>query len=170
MRDTKENINLEKRAFYKTSIGMIEIRYCNDYITYLGFISKFDDLSHSKPNHLSNDAFLQIEEYLAGNRKNFKLPIMLSGTVFQKRVWHELLQIPYGQTASYKYIAKKINSPNAARAVGMACNKNKIAIIIPCHRVIGSNGKLIGYAGGLEIKQKFLEIEKRNLYSSGDQN
>ena len=96
-------------------------------------------------------------------RKIFDIPIKLDGTEFQVKVWTELLKLPYGKTCSYLDIAKKIGNPNAARAVGMANNKNKIQIIIPCHRVIGSNKKLIGYAGGIKIKEKLLKLEKDNL-------
>ena len=96
-------------------------------------------------------------------RKIFDIPIKLDGTEFQVKVWKELLKLPYGETCSYLDIAKKIGNPNASRAVGMANNKNKIQIIIPCHRVIGSNKKLIGYAGGIKVKEKLLKLEKDNL-------
>ncbi len=104
----------------------------------------------------------ELEEYFSGQRKEFDIPLAPQGTDFQKKVWKALQNINYGTTASYKEIAQKINNPKAVRAVGMANNQNPIAIIIPCHRVIGSNGKLVGYAGGLELKQKLLELEKNN--------
>lgn len=97
-------------------------------------------------------ATIQLDEYFQGKRTTFSLPFKLTGTPFQLAVWKELQNIPYGQTTSYKEIAQKINKPKAYRAVGMANNKNPLPIIIPCHRVIGSNGKLIGYAGGLKLK------------------
>lgn len=90
----------------------------------------------------------------------FDLPLDARGTEFQKKVWNELLRIPYGETKSYKDIAVAIGNEKACRAIGMANNKNPIPIIIPCHRVIGSNGKLVGYAGGLNVKEKLLNIEK----------
>ena len=103
---------------------------------------------------------IQLDEYFQGKRTTFSLPFKLTGTPFQLAVWKELQNIPYGQTTSYKEIAQKINTPKAYRAVGMANNKNPLPIIIPCHRVIGSNGKLIGYAGGLKLKNYLLELEK----------
>lgn len=105
-------------------------------------------------------ATIQLDEYFQGKRTVFSLPFKLTGTPFQLAVWKELQNIPYGQTTSYKEIAQKINKPKAYRAVGMANNKNPLPIIIPCHRVIGSNGKLIGYAGGLNLKNYLLELEK----------
>ena len=105
-------------------------------------------------------ASIQLDEYFQGKRTTFSLPFKLTGTPFQLAVWKELQNIPYGQTTSYKEIAQKINKPKAYRAVGMANNKNPLPIIIPCHRVIGSNGKLIGYAGGLKLKNYLLELEK----------
>ena len=105
-------------------------------------------------------ATIQLDEYFQGKRTTFSLPFKLTGTPFQLAVWKELQNIPYGQTTSYKEIAQKINKPKACRAVGMANNKNPLPIIIPCHRVIGSNGKLIGYAGGLNLKNYLLELEK----------
>lgn len=105
-------------------------------------------------------ATIQLDEYFQGKRTTFSLPFKLTGTPFQLAVWKELQNIPYGQTTNYKEIAQKINKPKAYRAVGMANNKNPLPIIIPCHRVIGSNGKLIGYAGGLKLKNYLLELEK----------
>lgn len=105
-------------------------------------------------------ATIQLDEYFQGKRTTFSLPFKLTGTPFQLAVWKELQNIPYGQTTSYKEIAQKINKPKAYRAVGMANNKNPLPIIIPCHRVISSNGKLIGYAGGLNLKNYLLELEK----------
>lgn len=106
----------------------------------------------------------QLEEYFEGKRKEFNVPLEVKGTEFQEKVWKALLEIPYGETRSYLDIAKRIGNPKASRAVGMANNKNKIMIIIPCHRVIGSNKKLVGYAGGLEVKKRLLEIEKNYKY------
>lgn len=105
-------------------------------------------------------ATIQLDEYFQGKRTTFSLPFKLTGTPFQLAIWKELQNIPYGKTTSYKEIAQKINKPKACRAVGMANNKNPLPIIIPCHRVIGSNGKLIGYAGGLKLKNYLLELEK----------
>lgn len=107
------------------------------------------------------EAKKQLSEYFSGKRKVFDLPLNPKGTDFQKKVWQALCKIPYGETFSYKKVAQKIGNEKACRAVGMANNKNPIAIIVPCHRVIGENGKLVGYAGGLDIKEKLLELEKR---------
>lgn len=102
----------------------------------------------------------QISEYLTGKRKSFDLPFTPEGTEFQKRVWKELLKIPYGETRSYKQIATILKDPNASRAVGTANGQNPISIIIPCHRVIASSGALAGYAGGLPKKKMLLELEE----------
>ena len=109
------------------------------------------------------ECFKQLKEYFEGSRREFDLPIEMNGTQFQKKVWKELLKIPYGETRSYKDIAISIGNEKACRAIGMANNKNHIPIIIPCHRVIGSNGKLVGYAGGIDIKEKLLNIEKIDI-------
>jgi len=106
---------------------------------------------------------IELTEYLEGKRKQFDIPILLTiGTRFQKKVWKALLTIPYGKTQSYKQIAEKIECPKGCRAVGNANNHNPIGIIIPCHRVIGANNKLVGYAGGLEKKKFLLELEQTN--------
>lgn len=104
----------------------------------------------------------ELEEYFLGVRKKFSLEmIKLEGTEFQLKVWNELLNIPYGERVSYKYIAEKIASPKGYRAVGNANNKNPIPIIVPCHRVVGSDKKLVGYAGGLDIKEFLLKLEEK---------
>lgn len=105
----------------------------------------------------------QLEEYFAGRRKVFDLDLAPQGTDFQRRVWERLLEIPYGETISYGTLARRVGNPNASRAVGLANGRNPIAIIIPCHRVIGSNGTLTGYGGGLPIKQKLLELERGQI-------
>lgn len=102
----------------------------------------------------------QLTEYENGKRKVFELPLHLIGTDFQKQVWNALLEIPYGETRSYQEIAIRIGKPKALRAVGGACNRNPIGIIVPCHRVIGKNGSLTGYAGGLSYKELLLKHEK----------
>ncbi len=108
---------------------------------------------------LLQQAKCQLQEYFAGKRKEFSLPLQLQGTPFQKKVWQALLTIPYGQTATYGQIATQIGSPKACRAVGMANHRNPLAILIPCHRVIGANGTLTGYGGGLSVKQALLALE-----------
>ena len=110
--------------------------------------------------HLIKKAAAQFGGYFDGKIKNFDLPIMLHGTDFQIAVWKALQNIPYGETISYGKLAAITGNPKASRAVGMANHRNPIPIIIPCHRVIGSNGNLTGYAGGLELKRKLLELEQ----------
>lgn len=105
----------------------------------------------------------QLQEYFAGKRKTFTVPLNFIGTPFQKKVWHVMMKIPYGQTRTYGQLAAQINHPTASRAVGAANGKNPISIIGPCHRVIGSSGKLTGYAGGLNIKQQLLQLERGQL-------
>jgi methylated-DNA-[protein]-cysteine S-methyltransferase len=102
----------------------------------------------------------QLSEYFEGKRKSFDVPLDLEGTSFQMSVWRALQAIPFGQTRSYGDIAESIGKPGAARAVGMANHENPIAVVIPCHRVVGSNGSLTGYAGGLDIKRHLLSIEQ----------
>lgn len=104
-------------------------------------------------------AWQELTEYFSGAREAFDLPLRCGGTEFQRQVWTELLRIPYGQTRTYGELARLISRPRAARAVGMACHNNPIAILIPCHRVLGSTGSLTGFAGGLAVKEKLLRLE-----------
>jgi len=113
-----------------------------------------------KETPLIKKAALQFGEYFEGKRKSFNLPLTMQGTDFQIKVWNALKKIPYGKTISYGKLAAMIGNPKACRAVGMANNRNPIAIIIPCHRVIGNDGSLTGYGGGLELKRQLLELEK----------
>jgi methylated-DNA-[protein]-cysteine S-methyltransferase len=106
------------------------------------------------------DAREQLAEYFAGERTSFDLPMQLEGSAFQRTVWHALTRIPYGQTISYGELARRIGRPDLARAVGTANGQNPIAVIVPCHRVIGSDGKLVGYGGGLENKRLLLDLEQ----------
>lgn len=105
----------------------------------------------------------QLRSYFAGKRTSFDLPLVLEGTEFQKKVWTALQKIPYGETTSYKELAEKVGQPTAVRAVGAANGVNPIPIIIPCHRVIGNDGSLTGFGGGLPLKQKLLDLESRQL-------
>lgn len=156
--------------FYNTGIkelGILGIGATEDEITDLFFEYEIENIKKSsnyiiKEITLIKKAASQLFEYLNGKRKKFDLPLLKEGTDFQISVWNELLKIPYGETRSYKDIAIAINNEKAVRAVGMANNRNKIPIFIPCHRVIGSNKKLVGYGGGLEIKKFLLNLEKKN--------
>jgi methylated-DNA-[protein]-cysteine S-methyltransferase len=109
------------------------------------------------------DTISQLRSYFAGELQEFDLTLAPEGTPFQLNVWQRLCQIPYGETISYGELARRIGNPNASRAVGLANGSNPIPIVIPCHRVIGSNGKLTGYGGGLPIKEKLLALERRQL-------
>lgn len=117
--------------------------------------------TEDNPNKMTKLCKKQLEEYYSGNRMIFELPMNLKGTEFQQKVWKELCKIPYGKTITYKEIARNIGNEKAVRAVGTAIGKNPIAIVIPCHRVIGSNGSLTGYAYGIDKKEQLLNLEKR---------
>lgn len=144
---------------YDTVIGEIYIAEKDNCICNVSFSNLNCTI---KETHLIKKTYSQLIEYFDGNRTSFDIPISAKGTQFQFKVWKELQKIPYGKTATYKEIAENIGNKNASRAVGMANNKNPIAIIIPCHRVIGANGNLTGYAGGIEIKKYLLDLEKQN--------
>jgi methylated-DNA-[protein]-cysteine S-methyltransferase len=109
------------------------------------------------------DAIRQLRDYFAGKLEKFDIPLAPEGTPFQLQVWKRLCEIPYGETISYGELARRVGNPKASRAVGLANGSNPIAIVIPCHRVIGSNGKLTGYGGGLPLKEKLLALERRQL-------
>ena len=158
---------------YQTALGKIWISANSDAVVGLNFQLNINSVVGLQSIHSKNfinretalirETFHQLSEYLEGKRKNFNLPTAPRGTDFQKKVWNELKKIPYGEVRSYKKIAESIGNPRACRAVGSANNKNPIAVIIPCHRVIGTKGQLIGYAGGLERKKLLLDLEKSAL-------
>jgi len=146
---------------YKTPIGQLQIFANPEYITKISFFEKKIQGAIEEETPLIKKMHLELSAYFAGKRKSFTVPVKPDGTFFQQSVWKALLEIPYGETRSYKQIAETIGKPTACRAVGMANNRNPIPIVIPCHRVVGANGDLIGYAGGLDVKVKLLEIEER---------
>ncbi len=149
----------------QTVFGLITITEDRGFITSLNFGNLTSKKLLTHKNVLSEpiaQAFFQLDEYLLGLRKDFDLPLNPKGTSFQQKVWSCLYKIPYGETRTYKEIAEQIGDENFCRAVGNANNKNPIPIFIPCHRVIGSDGCLTGYAGGLELKQQLLNLEKLN--------
>ena len=153
--------------YYNTVIGQIGISENGNAITGI-FFSGIDDPVNVEQltrieTPLIRRAARQIEEYLRGERKEFQLPLAAEGTAFQKAAWEALLTIPYGETRSYKDMAEQVGNPKACRAIGMANNRNPISIVVPCHRVIGANGKLVGYGGGLHIKEWLLAMERRNV-------
>ena len=148
-------------AYYKWKFGFLKIGYNEE--NYIVLIKNTIDIDKkNEPNHITNLVYNQIIEYLNGQRKIFSFNYKLEGTDFQKKVWQKLCEIPYGQTKTYSQIAEEIRNSKAIRAVGMANNKNPLCIVVPCHRVIGKNGKLIGYAGGIDMKKSLLEIEYKN--------
>ena len=115
--------------------------------------------SRADASELLDRAQRELEEYFAGRRRAFSVPLSIHGTPFQEKVWRALTEIPHGETVSYGELARRVGNPKACRAVGMANHVNRIPIFIPCHRVVGANGRLTGYAGGLEIKRILLETE-----------
>ncbi|MCL2253151.1 MAG: methylated-DNA--[protein]-cysteine S-methyltransferase [Lachnospiraceae bacterium] len=143
-------------------IGILTISVNEKAVIGLGFGSlNFSDAEYETVNDgLMNETIYQVEEYFRGRLKNFDLPLEPYGTEFQKKVWASLQMIPYGETRSYRDIALMCDCPKGYRAVGMANNRNPIAVIIPCHRVIGADGSLTGFGGGLESKEFLLGLEK----------
>mgnify|MGYP003532287884 CR=1 FL=1 len=149
---------------YHSPIGVIEITATYHQITAVLFASREHvvfEKTEATPAVL-NRCYEQLDEYFKGERQQFTVPYLHEGTVFQNHVWQALTTIPFGKTASYKEIAEVIGNVKAVRAVGMTNSKNQLSIIVPCHRVIGKNGKLTGYAGGLWRKEWLLEHEKKD--------
>jgi methylated-DNA-[protein]-cysteine S-methyltransferase len=143
---------------YERPIGHITLAEDGSFLKSLSFST--DLKGENKETEFLKCAYTELCEYLAGKRRRFSVPLAPEGTPFQKAVWERLLAIPYGETRSYGLIAEEIGKPAASRAVGQACGKNPIAIFIPCHRAVGKNGSLTGFAGGLETKAALLNIEK----------
>ncbi|MEG0035624.1 MAG: methylated-DNA--[protein]-cysteine S-methyltransferase [Oscillospiraceae bacterium] len=148
--------NADAYVIYNFPCGALKIGYTDTAIT---GISISDEKAGGTPSPLSELAKTQLCEYFDGKRHEFDLPLELRGTDFQKRVWAALCDIPYGETRSYKDIAKAVSNPKGYRAVGMANNKNPVVIVVPCHRVIGADGSLVGYGGGLDMKRLLLKLE-----------
>lgn len=149
-------------AYYFSPIGKIKISSDESSITGLDFVDENEEKSDENQPGVLKEALVQLDEYFNGKRKEFDIKLKISGTEFQNKVWRELINVPYGETRTYKDIAEAVNNSKACRAVGGANNKNKIAIIIPCHRIIGSSGTLTGYAGGLWRKEWLLQHENKN--------
>ncbi len=149
-------------AIYETQVGFFKIAYTDNCVTFFKKIHDTCIHDFGAKTSFSDEAYGQLCEYLSGKRKFFDIPYTLEGTEFQKKVWKALCDIPYGEVCSYKDIAVAVGNPKASRAIGMANNKNPITVIVPCHRVIGSSGKLVGYAGGLEMKEYLLAMEAKN--------
>lgn len=150
--------------YYETELGQIAIGEHEGRLRAFFFPGEpAPENAEIRETALLKGAARQLREYLAGERRDFSLPLEPVGTPFMQRVWSALCRIPYGTTASYKDIAMAVGNPRASRAVGRANNMNPLPIFIPCHRVIGADGALVGYGGGLEIKVRLLEIEKQGL-------
>lgn len=140
-----------------TPIGKVYICQEGDYIVALGFARP---AAEERETPLLGEAHAQLAAYFAGQRRGFQLPLCPAGTDFQKRVWKQLQKIPYGVTITYGELAQRVGCPKGARAVGGACGKNPIGILIPCHRVVGKDGSLVGFAWGEERKKFLLQLEK----------
>lgn len=150
------------KAYYSSPIGLVEITGSKDGITSIIFADDSQVAIGEIPETLKN-SYNQIDEYFKEKRKTFDFKLSPEGTEFQKKVWMELMNIPFGETLTYKDIACRLGNIKAVRAVGNANGKNPISIVIPCHRVIGSNGELTGYAGGLDRKAWLLKHETDNM-------
>ena len=159
-------------SYYKCPLGVLEIRSSGNAISHVLFLNSWKGIKVEESNiHFSapqspviKNCIKQLDEYFAGNRTEFHLPLMQAGTPFQQTVWQELLHIPYGKTISYLELSKRLGNVKAIRAVGTANGNNSISIIVPCHRVIGSNGDLVGYGGDLWRKKWLLEHEAKFAY------
>lgn len=149
---------MKSRYHYETPVGTVCIEENGTAVTGLYFSSERS--GDEKETPLLKEAHRQLMEYFEKKRKNFELPLMPEGTDFQKKVWEALRTIPYGETRSYGEIARQIGNEKACRAVGGANNKNPIMIFIPCHRVIGADGSMVGFGGGLPAKKYMLKLEK----------
>lgn len=161
---------MAKYYYFNSSIGKLALYFVEQTIVGFSFendlyISKYMKKHYEQIEEVNEndyDFHHEIIEYLNGERKTFNLNIDLKGTDFQRKVWNELLNIPYGEVYTYKQLAERVGNEKASRAVGSALNKNPIAVIVPCHRVIGSNNKLVGFAGGLDLKEKLISLERNN--------
>ena len=152
--------------FYETPIGTIGIAEKDGKITHLYFQTDYRPPDTTiRETALLKEAARQLQDYLNGKLAGFFLPLQPEGTAFMQQVWSRLCEIPYGETASYKSLAESLGNPNAARAVGMANHRNPIPIFIPCHRIIGASGSLVGYRGGLDLKLRLLKLEKKRPHA-----
>ena len=145
----------------KTPLGWLLLTEDNQRLTGIQLLPSPPAVSVERASGILREAAQQFDEYFCGQRKTFTLPYAVTGTVWQKKVWQALTEIPYGETCSYQQIAGRVGNPKAARAVGMANKSNPLPILIPCHRVIGTDGSLTGYALGLSVKESLLQLEQR---------
>ena len=150
--------------YLETPIGLLAVVATDQFVIGVDFALKQKD---SSANKISKQAVKELAEYFAGKIEKFSVPIFYTGTAWQNTVWNKLLSVPYGSVISYQDLAAAVGKPKAARAIGQAVNKNPIAIIVPCHRVVGSRGDLVGYAGGLKKKEYLLKLENNyNIVNS----
>ncbi len=156
---------MERFVYIPSPLGTLTLVEEEDSLTGLYF-GQLASQGQKGPTPLLEEACRQLEEYFAGKRREFSLPLSPKGTAFQLKVWQALLTIPYGETRSYRDIAQLAGCPKGCRAVGMANHRNPISIIVPCHRVVGANGSLTGYGGGLQAKQFLLELERQAVHGS----
>ncbi|WP_251231308.1 methylated-DNA--[protein]-cysteine S-methyltransferase [Adlercreutzia aquisgranensis] len=147
---------------YRTPLGRLTIAADGEAITRVLF-GEQEAPGQLSPTALTNEAATQIQQYLAGRRRSFDLPLNPAGTPFQQSVWRALQGIPYGTTWTYAQLAEAVGNPKAFRAVGGANNRNPLPILIPCHRVVGADGSLVGYASGVHIKRFLLDLEAKAL-------
>jgi methylated-DNA-[protein]-cysteine S-methyltransferase len=148
----------EHSYYYQYKNGFLEIIFNDTELNQINFVAKAGRNSENIPTYISN-TIKELDEYFEGARKNFTIPQIKQGTKFQQEVWKSLTQIPYGKTKTYGEIAAELGRPGAARAVGGACHDNPFPILIPCHRVVGKDGKLTGFGGGLDTKKWLLALE-----------
>jgi len=148
-------------TYYESPIGLLKIGGTDTYIAELSFVDNKDQIEHGEPgiSDIIHQCTEELIEFFQGRRRTFDLPVHQDGTDFQKKVWGELLEIPFGKTISYLDLAKRLGDPKVIRAAASTNGKNKIAIIVPCHRVIGSDKTLVGYSGGLWRKKWLLQHE-----------
>jgi len=151
----------EQRAYYRSPIGAVEILGTEEGVTEVNFVRRKRP-GATRPHQVLRTAISQIDEYFRGKRRRFSVPLSAAGTDFQMKVWRRLVRIPYGGTATYGELARAVGRPKAGRAVGQANHRNPISILIPCHRVIGGDGRLVGYGGGLWRKEWLLAHERKN--------
>lgn len=154
-------------SYLESPCGLIKIIATDTKLEEIRFLNHIEQ-DFTNENEITKRFRKELSEYFFQRRKTFSMDLILKGTEFQKEVWNALMEIPYGEVITYKDLAEKIDNPKAYRAVGNANNKNKIPIIIPCHRVIGSKGNLVGYAGGIDLKYFLIEHEKANRYLPED--
>jgi methylated-DNA-[protein]-cysteine S-methyltransferase len=151
---------MSSKTYYSSPLGWIEIQASNNAITSVVFCNE-PIIDERNDSALLAECICQLDEYFSGQRTIFDIPVNQEGTPFQQNVWNALTDIPFGKTVSYSDIAKALNNPKSVRAVGAASGQNKVWIIVPCHRVIGANGSLTGYAGGLDRKRWLIAHEKQ---------